>query len=212
MLIPPQLLTFQVPAATPVIYQQPAFFLPISGRLHIVANSEHLKLTIMSSTEFNNLLLGNADFLRPYAVTLTKDAESAKDLYQETLFRALSNRDKYLAGTNIRAWLYTIMRNIFINNYRRGNRQYKLLDNAVGDYLLSHQPSAIGNFAESDLRVKDVQMAVYSLPVIFKQPFLLYFEGYKYYEIATILHEPLGTVKSRIHFARKMLKTRITRH
>jgi RNA polymerase sigma-70 factor (ECF subfamily) len=104
------------------------------------------------------------------------------------------------------------MRNIFINNYRRGNRQYRLLDNAVGDYLLSHQPSAIGNFAEADLRVKDVQMAVYNLPVIFKQPFLLYFEGYKYYEIAAILNEPLGTVKSRIHFARKMLKTRITRH
>ncbi|MET3874925.1 RNA polymerase sigma factor [Chitinophaga sp. OAE865] len=166
----------------------------------------------MSSTEFNNLLLGNADFLRPYAVTLTKDSESAKDLYQETLFRALSNRDKYLAGTNIRAWLYTIMRNIFINNYRRGNRQFRLLDSAVGDYLLSHQPSAIGNFAESGLRVKDVQMAVYNLPVIFKQPFLLYFEGYKYYEIAAILNEPLGTVKSRIHFARKMLKTRITRH
>lgn len=129
----------------------------------------------MSSTEFNNLLLGNADFLRPYAVTLTKDSESAKDLYQETIFRALSNHDKYLAGTNIRAWLYTIMRNIFINNYRRGNRQYRLLDNAVGDYLLSHQPSTIGNFAESDLRVKDIQMAVYGLPIIFKQPFMLYF-------------------------------------
>jgi RNA polymerase sigma factor (sigma-70 family) len=190
----------------------PAFILPTRSGLLTVAYFINLKLTVMSSTEFNNLLLGNADFLRPYAVTLTKDSESAKDLYQETLFRALSNRDKYLAGTNIRAWLYTIMRNIFINNYRRGNRQYKLLDNAVGDYLLSHQPSAIGNFAESDLRVKDVQMAVYNLPVIFKQPFLLYFEGYKYYEIAAILNEPLGTVKSRIHFARKMLKTRITRH
>ncbi|ASZ14831.1 RNA polymerase sigma factor [Chitinophaga sp. MD30] len=166
----------------------------------------------MSSTEFNNLLLGNADFLRPYAITLTKDAESAKDLYQETLFRALANREKYLAGTNIRAWLYTIMRNIFINNYRRGNRQYRLLDNAAGESLLHQQQPAVGNFAETNLRVKDVQMAVYNLPVIFKQPFLLYFEGYKYYEIAAILNEPLGTVKSRIHFARKMLKTRIARY
>ncbi|UCJ06400.1 RNA polymerase sigma factor [Chitinophaga pendula] len=166
----------------------------------------------MSSTEFNNLLLGNADFLRPYAITLTKDAESAKDLYQETLFRALANREKYLAGTNIRAWLYTIMRNIFINNYRRGNRQYRLLDNAAGESLLHQQQPAVGNFAETNLRVKDVQMAVYNRPVIFKQPFLLYFEGYKYYEIAAILNEPLGTVKSRIHFARKMLKTRIARY
>lgn len=170
------------------------------------------KVNRMSSTEFNNLLLGNADFLRPYAITLTKDAESAKDLYQETLFRALANREKYLAGTNIRAWLYTIMRNIFINNYRRGNRQYRLLDNAAGESLIHQQQPAVGNFAETNLRVKDVQMAVYNLPVIFKQLFLLYFEGYKYYEIAAILNEPLGTVKSRIHFARKMLKTRIARY
>lgn len=166
----------------------------------------------MSSTEFNNLLMGNADFLRPYAITLTKDSESAKDLYQETLYRALANRDKYLAGTNIRAWLYTIMRNIFINNYRRGNRQFRLLDNAMGDYLLHHQQPATGNYAENGLRVKDVHMAIYNLPPIFKQPFLLYYEGYKYYEIAVILNEPLGTVKSRIHFARKMLKSRIARY
>ncbi|RFM35788.1 MULTISPECIES: RNA polymerase sigma factor [Chitinophaga] len=165
----------------------------------------------MSSTEFNALLLGNADFLRPYAVTLTKDAESAKDLYQETLFRALANRDKYLAGTNIRAWLYTIMRNIFINNYRRGNRQFRLLDNSAGEFLMHQQIPTIGNAAETNLRIKDVHSAVYNLPVIFKQPFMLYFEGYKYYEIAAMLNEPLGTVKSRIHFARKMLKSRIVR-
>jgi len=104
------------------------------------------------------------------------------------------------------------MRNIFINNYRRGNRQFRLLDNAMGDYLLHHQQPAIGNYAENGLRVKDVHMAIYNLPPIFKQPFLLYFEGYKYYEIAVILNEPLGTVKSRIHFARKMLKSRLARY
>jgi RNA polymerase sigma-70 factor (ECF subfamily) len=73
----------------------------------------------MSTIDFNQMLLNNAEFLKPFAVTLTRDNETAKDLYQETLFRALSNKDKYNAGTNIKAWLYTIMRNIFINNYRR---------------------------------------------------------------------------------------------
>jgi RNA polymerase sigma factor (sigma-70 family) len=72
----------------------------------------------MSTIEFNQLLLTNAEFLRPFAVTLTHDSEIAKDLFQETLFRALSNKEKYNVGTNIKAWLYTIMRNIFINDYR----------------------------------------------------------------------------------------------
>ena len=73
----------------------------------------------MSTAEFTLFLSENSDFLRPFAINLTKDHESAKDLYQETLFTALSNKDKYNVGTNIKAWLYTIMRNIFINDYRK---------------------------------------------------------------------------------------------
>lgn len=165
----------------------------------------------MSSAEFNTLLLSNADFLKPFAITLTKDAESAKDLYQETMFRALSNQEKYLAGTNIRAWLYTIMRNIFINNYRRKSKQHLCFDNSTNDFLLNTQQVIIGNQAESGLRIKDIQLSVHNLPVIFKKPFILYLDGFKYFEIAEILEEPLGTIKSRIHFARKMLKAQVTR-
>ena len=82
-----------------------------------------VKQLIMSTLEFNQLLVSNAEFLKPFAVTLTRDSETAKDLFQETLYRAISNRDKYNVGTNIKAWLYTIMRNIFINNYRRRAKQ-----------------------------------------------------------------------------------------
>ncbi|MBC7902956.1 MAG: RNA polymerase sigma factor, partial [Gemmatimonadaceae bacterium] len=67
----------------------------------------------MSTLEFNQLLVNNAEFLKPFAVTLTKDSDAAQDLYQETLYKALANSDKYNVGTNIKAWLYTIMRNIF---------------------------------------------------------------------------------------------------
>ena len=70
----------------------------------------------MSAIEFDDLLVSNAEFLRPFAITLTRDIEQANDLFQETLYRALANRDKYNVGTNIKAWFYTIMRNIFINN------------------------------------------------------------------------------------------------
>ena len=84
----------------------------------------------MSNAEFTLLLTENADFLKPFAINLTKDHEAAKDLFQETLYRALSNKDKYNVGTNIKAWLYTIMRNIFINDYRKKAKQSVVLDNS----------------------------------------------------------------------------------
>jgi RNA polymerase sigma factor (sigma-70 family) len=165
----------------------------------------------MSKQDFNQMLLQNTEFLKPFAVTLTKDHESAKDLLQETMFRALANHDKYSVGTNIKAWLYTIMRNIFINNYRRKAKQNTIFDNSSNDFLLDYNQSTIDNGAESSLRMKEVQAAIHGLPEIFRQPFLLYFEGYKYHEIADSLGEPLGTIKSRIHFARRLLKEQISR-
>jgi RNA polymerase sigma-70 factor (ECF subfamily) len=163
----------------------------------------------MSTPEFNQLLVNNAEFLKPFAITLTRDSEAAKDLFQETLYRALANKDKYNVGTNIKAWLYTIMRNIFINNYRRRAKQNTIFDSTPNDFLLNLNQVAIANTAESSLRVKDIQHAVHNLPEIFRNPFLLYFDGFKYHEIADMLGEPLGTIKSRIHFARKLLKAQI---
>lgn len=164
----------------------------------------------MSTVEFSNALLGNAEFLRPFAINLTRDNEAANDLYQETLYKALVNREKYNAGTNIKAWLFTIMRNIFINNYRRKVKQKTIFDNSSNDYLLN-QVTTI-NLAESNLRLNEVRQAIEELPEIFKTPFNLYFEGYKYNEIAELLNEPLGTIKSRIHFARKLLKEQLNRY
>ena len=165
----------------------------------------------MSTLEFNQLLLVNYAFLSPFAINLTRDKESAKDLVQETIYKAIANREKYINGTNIKAWLYTIMRNIFINDYRKKAKQHVIFDATPNDFLLDYNQSSISNLAESKLRLKEIEEAVYYLPSIFKQPFLLYFDGYKYHEITEILHEPLGTIKSRIHFARKLLKKKISR-
>ena len=165
----------------------------------------------MTACDFNQLLVSNADYLRPFAFTLTRDNESAKDLMQETLFRALANREKYNVGTNIKAWMYTIMRNVFINDYRRKVRQNTVFDNTPNDFLLDYNQQAVANSAETTLSMKNIQRALSQLPDIFRLPFMLYFEGYKYNEIAETLHEPLGTIKSRIHFARKLLKEQLSR-
>ena len=166
----------------------------------------------MSTLDFAQLLEQNAESLRPFAITLTRDAEAAKDLFQETLYRALSNKDKYNVGTNIKAWLYTIMRNIFINNYRRKAKQHTIFDSTPNEFYLNGSLVQTANDAPATINMKEVQEAIYELPEIFKKPFMLYFEGYKYHEIADMLNEPLGTIKSRIHFARKLLKAQIERN
>ncbi|ODT95836.1 MAG: RNA polymerase subunit sigma, partial [Sphingobacteriales bacterium SCN 48-20] len=141
----------------------------------------------MANTEFNDMLVDNADFLKPFAINLTKDAEAANDLYQETLYKALANHEKYNAGTNIKAWLFTIMRNIFINDYRRKAKRKTVFDNTSEDFLLNLKQASVPNGAESVLREKEIRTAIDELPEIFKVPFLLYFDGYKYQEIAEYL-------------------------
>ena len=166
----------------------------------------------MSTLDFDQILIKNTEFLRPFAFTLTRDQEAAKDLVQETLFRALANKEKYHIGTNIKAGMYTIMRNIFINNYRRKSKQQTIFDHTANDFLLDTNQVAVANEAIATLNMKEVQEAIHKLPEIFRNPFLLYFDGYKYHEISDMLNEPLGTIKSRIHFARKLLKSQIERH
>ena len=159
----------------------------------------------MSAQEFNSLVLNNADGLKPFAITLTKDYETAKDLCQETLCKAFTYRDKYEPGTNVKAWLFTIMRNIFINDYRRNNRKKAVMETVKQ----STTPYALSS--ETVVRLREINAAIHYLPSIFKKACLLYLHGYKYQEIALVLNEPLGTIKSRIHFAKKMLQKQIDR-
>src|SRR6266508_1213230 len=105
----------------------------------------------MAAIEFNQMLLSNAEFLRPFATIHTRDAEAAKDLFQETIYRALANKEKYNVGTNIKAWLYTIMRNIFINNYRRKSKQNVVLDTRPNDFLLNYNQVTVVNAAISNI-------------------------------------------------------------
>jgi RNA polymerase sigma-70 factor (ECF subfamily) len=165
----------------------------------------------MGTQEFNYLLVQNSGFLKPIAISLTRDTDNANNLIQETLYKALSNKDKYQSGTNIRAWLSTIMRNTFINEYRRRSLSRKIFSQTAVDNYSGANERLVNNEAETNISLKEIKKEISSLPDIFRLPFLLYFEGYRYDEIAKKMDEPLGTIKSRIHFARKLLKSKLTK-
>ena len=165
----------------------------------------------MATTELTNIIATQTDFLKPFAASLTRNAEDANDLYQETVLRALVNKEKYKKGTNVKAWLYTIMRNIFINTYRRNKKFTKVSSDIPEDVLMFNVDKKAFNNGWSNARMAEIKSQIDNLPDVFRTSFELYYQGFKYQEIAGMLDEPLGTVKSRIHFARKILTSKLER-
>jgi len=145
-----------------------------------------------------------------FALSLTKNREETKDLLQETFYRALTNAEKFTEGTNIKAWLFTIMRNIFINNYRRKKLNRVTVDSSDNSYLLNSTKRVEKNESERSFMSEDITKALNKVSSSFTEPFLMYHNGFHYDEIAEKLDLPLGTVKSRIFFARKELQSRLT--
>jgi RNA polymerase sigma-70 factor (ECF subfamily) len=163
----------------------------------------------MQVSEFNSMIQEETGYLMPFAINLTGNPEDAKDLIQETIYRALSNSEKYVDGTNLKAWMYTIMRNIFINNYRKKMREQAVVEKVPHEQLLYRFESSCDCLQEMKLTIKEIAEFIHHLPELIRLPFMLYCDGFKYREIAFVLREPIGTIKSRIHFARKTLQTRI---
>jgi len=163
----------------------------------------------MSTIEFNNNFQQLSAVLHSFAYNLTKDREGAKDLYQETAIRAITNRDKFNPGTNFKAWLFTIMKNIFINDYRKKAKRNTVIDSTDNMYYINSGSTIIDNSAESNILMQELHSMIDDLEESMRIPFEMHFEGYKYQEIADELDLPLGTVKSRIFFARKVLKDNI---
>ena len=163
----------------------------------------------MSTVEFDRQFNNMSSLLHAFAYNLTKNVEDAKDLFQETAFRAMTNRDKFRAGTNLKAWLFTIMKNIFINNYRKKMKANTIMDSTDNLFYINSGKSVIANNAESNIMMNEMIGMVEGLEESIKIPFLMHYQGFKYQEIADHLDLPLGTVKSRIFFARKELKNLI---
>ena len=159
----------------------------------------------MTAMEFHHKLISLEPNLERFAISLTSDREKAKDLLQDTFMKAILYRDKFEAFTNLKAWTFTIMKNTFINNYRRAVRENTTMDNTKDLYYIN-KPKDFGyDSPESDLSVKEIRKAIDKLEDEFRVPFEMHNAGYKYKEIADELNLKIGTVKSRIFFTRKKL-------
>ena len=163
-------------------------------------------LLVMSTTEFDSRFDQLSTLLHSFAYNLTKNVEDAKDLFQETAFRAMTNREKFRPGTNFKAWVFTIMKNIFINNYRKKVKANTIMDSTDNLYYINSGSTIISNGAESNILMRELTKMIEELDDSIKIPFVMHYHGFKYQEIADHLELPLGTVKSRIFFARKELK------
>jgi RNA polymerase sigma factor (sigma-70 family) len=159
----------------------------------------------MTQYEFNNSLLEMKSNLQRFAMSLTSDRDTALDLVQDTYLKAITYKDKFVDYTNLKAWVFTIMKNTFINNYRRNVKENTIIDGTQDLYYIN-QPHDKGFISpESSFSESEIEKAIDSLSDEFRIPFRMHVDGYKYKEIADELGLKIGTVKSRIFFTRQKL-------
>jgi RNA polymerase sigma-70 factor (ECF subfamily) len=160
----------------------------------------------MSNGTLKQRLLSLQGNLTNFAYQLTSNKESAMDLVQDTTLKVLDNEGKYVENVNFKGWVFTIMRNIFINNYRRRVRSATVIDSTEDFYHLNLSQESGLETPEGTFAAKEISAVIESFNDEYRVPFSMYLAGYKYNEIADHLDLPLGTVKSRIFFARKRLQ------
>lgn len=160
----------------------------------------------MRTESFTRDLINVQNDLLRFAYKLTANHEDANDLLQETSLKALDNEEKYAAETNFKGWMYAIMRNLFINNYRKAVRDQTYVDQTDNLFYLNQSIDLADESTESSHDLKEIRRVVNALPKEYRIPFAMYVSGFKYREIADKLGLPLGTVKSRIYFTRQKLQ------
>ncbi|MDD4150000.1 MAG: sigma-70 family RNA polymerase sigma factor [Bacteroidales bacterium] len=162
----------------------------------------------MSAKDFNNRLMSYENSLNYFALSLTRDSETAKDLVQDTYLKAIQYRDKYTLDNNIKAWLFTILRNTYLNQVTRLSYKNTIKDDSEDSYIIKNTLPENEN-AESIINTNDISYEINSLNKEYRIPFQMFLDGYKYKEIAEEIDLPIGTVKSRIFFARKILMEKL---
>lgn len=163
----------------------------------------------MTAVEFNTQLVNEKQSLKNFALSLTHNTDDALDLLQDTYVKAISYRTKFEDSTNLKAWLFTIMKNTFINSYRRAVKTRQIIQTNADVAMARAWKNNYQDITESRIDSKDIIKKIEKLDDQYKIPFTRYYNGYKYEEIADEMQLPLGTVKSRIFLARKQLMTAI---
>ena len=164
----------------------------------------------MQNLQFVQEFESHSNYLRHFAMKLTRDKNTADDLFQETALKAFLNQKKYIANSNIKAWLSTIMKNSFINLYRKQKRRNEIQDNTAENFYLNETKEVINNEGEMNMNVKEVLKIVNELNEGYRVPFMMVYQGYQYDEIQEAMGNlPMGTIKSRIHHARRILKNQV---
>lgn len=162
----------------------------------------------MNSNDFQSRLLSIQSNLLNFAYMLTSNRDDAYDLLQDTTLKVLDSEEKFVENTNFKGWVFTIMRNIFINNYRRAGRAATIVDTTENLYHLNLSQDSGIETPEGSFGVNEISAAINEFADEYRIPFSMHVAGYKYNEIAEKMNLPLGTVKSRIFFARKKLQQR----
>ena len=161
-----------------------------------------------ANSNFQTRLMALQSNMLNFAYMLTSNRDDAYDLLQDTTLKALDNADKYVDNTNFKGWVFTIMRNIFINNYRRMARTATVIDQTEDLYHLNLSQDSGIDSPEGSYTTAEITDAINEFPEKYRVRFSMHVAGYKYNEIADEMGLPLGTIKSRIFFARQQLQTR----
>ena len=165
-----------------------------------------INYTDKMATQIKDRILGLQSNLLSFALQLTRNHDDAEDLLQDTTLKVLDNERKFAENTNFKGWVFTIMRNIFINNYRRQVRSAVVVDKTQDLYHLNIVQDSGLETPEGSMSIKEISRVISSFSDDYRRPFSMHMAGYKYTEIAEKMNLPVGTVKSRIFFARKRLR------
>jgi len=163
----------------------------------------------MTSIEFCSQLLSLEHCLLKFAYRLNLKRPDAKDLVQETFLKVLSKRDQYVDQNNMKAWTLTIMRNVFVDNYRKQMNRKAYCDQTIESTFTNKTEPVSAYDQASEYQAAEITQNINNLNEKFRVPFQMYVDGYKYNEIADNLNLKIGTVKNRIFLSRKHLMSQI---
>lgn len=165
----------------------------------------------MTEIEFQDKLINLQESLMRFAYRLTADKDDAKDLVQETFLKSLKSCDKFVHEANFKAWTFTIMKNIFINNYRHSLLENTFREQTKKSLFINKTEASDSDNPQSAYSALEIMQHLEVLRDKFRLPLRMCLEGYRYKEIADKLNLNIGTVKSRIFLSRRQLMDQLNR-